>query len=187
MIYLPHPRSSIFNLLLASTLALGLAAPPLPAQENERSEALMAAREVIAAARLATLVTLDSTGHPQARTMDPLAPDSNFTVYMASNPLTRKVAQIKQDPRATLHYFDPAAPAFVTLVGFAEVVTDPLERERHWKEDWAPHYDNNPTEENFRLIRFRPVRLEMMSLEHGMEADPRTWRPVTVEFETAPN
>ena len=26
-----------------------------------------------------------------------------------------------------------------------------------------------------------------MSLEHGMEADPRTWRPVTVEFEGTSN
>ena len=40
--------------------------------------------------------------------------------------------------------------------------------------------------ENFLLIRFRPSRLEMMSVRHGMMADPRTWRPVTVVFEAAP-
>jgi general stress protein 26 len=176
-------RSAAFTFLLVSALRLACAPAALSAQELDRQEVLTAAREVIATARLATLVTLDSTGHPQARIMDPLPPDQDFVVYMASNPLTRKVAQIERDARTTLYYFDPAGPSFVTLVGFAEIVTDPLEREHHWKEDWAPHYDNDPTEKNFRLIRFRPARLEMMSVEHGMMADPGTWRPVTVEFE----
>ena len=139
----------------------------------------------MAGAGLATLVTLDATGHPQARIMDPLPPDQDFIIWMASNPLTRKVTQIDRDPRTTLHYFDPAGSSFVTLVGLAEVIDDPHERELHWKEDWAPHYDNNPTEENFRLILFRPSRLEIMSIEHGMMADPSSWRPVTIEFETA--
>jgi len=85
------------------------AAPTAPS----RREVLAAARAVIAKARYATLatittVTADAT-QPQARIVDPLAPDSNFVVWMATNPASRKVAEIRKSGRATLLYFDATA------------------------------------------------------------------------------
>lgn len=42
-------------------------------------------------ARYATLVTVGDSGQPQARIADPRAPESDMTIWVATNPLTRKV------------------------------------------------------------------------------------------------
>ena len=60
------------------------------------------ARQVIDAAKFATFVTLDESGRPRSRTVEPQAPDSVFTVWFATNPGTRKVIDIGRDGRVVL-------------------------------------------------------------------------------------
>jgi len=65
---------------------------------------------------------------PQARIVDPFAPEADFTIWVATNPLTRKVAEIRQDPRVTLLYFNAAAAEYVTVLGTATLVSDSASR-----------------------------------------------------------
>lgn len=147
---------------------------------------LDAAREVMAAARFCSLVTLDATGHPQARIMDPFAPEDDFTVWLATNSGTRKVAQLAADERATLVYFDPQGVGYVTLLGTAEIVREPAEKARRWKEEWADFYEDGHRGEDFVLIRFRPHRLEVVSIAHQVASHPRGWKPAIVELGSRP-
>ena len=105
-----------------------------------------------------------------------------MTVWIATNPVTRKVEQIKKDPRVTLFYFDPSGPGYVTLLARAEVVTDPAEKAKRWKEDWAEFYKDKYRGGDYVLIRCRPIRLELVSYAHDILNDPDTWRPVAIEF-----
>jgi hypothetical protein len=73
-----------------------------------RDELLNAARSIIEKARFGTFITLGEKGEPQARIVDPFAPDSSFIVWVGTNPLTRKVSQIKRDGRVTFLWFDTA-------------------------------------------------------------------------------
>jgi len=177
-------RSRTGVLLIPVVLRLTVAAAAAADGGETREEILRAARRVIEAAGLATLITLDCEGQPQARIMDAFPPEKDFTVWMATNRSTRKVGQIRSDPRTTLHYVDPAGASYVTLIGRSEVVEDPAARERHWKEEWAAFYEDGPWGEDFLLIRFRPLRLEIVSIEHGIAAEPRSWRPAIVEFDS---
>ncbi len=154
----------------------------VPAETPERAKIMAAAEEVMQKARYCALVTLGQDGHPQARVVDPLTPEQDLTVWIATNPLTRKVGQIRADPRVTLFYFDPAGPAYVTLLAKAELVTNPAEKARHWKEDWAAFYSDKYRGEDFVLIRCKPLRLEVVSYGHGILNEPTTWRPTTIEF-----
>ena len=43
-------------------------------------------------------------GQPQARLMDAFEPEADLTVWLATNARTRKVRQLRHDPRATLAY-----------------------------------------------------------------------------------
>jgi general stress protein 26 len=152
------------------------------AQAPDREKVIAAAVRLMEKARHGALITVGLDGHPQSRIVDPFPPEPDMTVWIATNPVTRKVEQIQKDPRITLFYFDPSGPGYVTLLARAELVTDPVEKARHWKEDWAAFYKDKNRGEDYVLIRCKPFRLELVSYAHDLLNDPGTWRPVTIEL-----
>ena len=170
------------NRVLSFALAVAVLAAALPACAADREAVLKAAREIARKARFATFITIGPEGQPQARIVDALGPDDDFAVWVATNPATRKVAEIAKDPRVTVSFFEPSMPAFVTLIGTATVVTDPGVKTKHWKESWAPFYKNESRGVDFALLKFVPHRLEIVSEKDGLVNERATWRPVTVDF-----
>jgi general stress protein 26 len=136
------------------------------------------AHEIMTAARYCTLITLTLDGQIEARTMDPLVPDANLTVWLATNPLSQKVVEIRSNPKVTLHYFDPDSQAYVSLQGTARIVTDQSEKRRHWKEEWKPFYLDR--DKGLVLISFTPTRLEVVNIAKGILGDTRHWQPPSV-------
>jgi general stress protein 26 len=169
-------------LLLGLGLPSAVAAQVAPPGALPRAQVIAAAKDVMQTARYSALVTIGEDGQPQARIVDPFAPETDFTIWIATNPLTRKVTEIRRDPRVTLLYFNAAAAEYVTVLGTATLVTDSAEKARHWKEEWAAFYKDGPRGDGFMLIRVRPTRLEVVSPRHGLVNDPKTWRPVLLEM-----
>lgn len=146
-----------------------------------RDELLDVARRIIAAARFATFVTVDTAGQPQARIMDPFAPDSQMVIWIGTNPRSRKVAQLEKNNRVALTYFDAASMAYVTITGRAERVDDAAEKARRFKPEWAPFYPDPARD--YVLLKVTPEGLELISERAGVGfADPRFWRPPAVKF-----
>jgi general stress protein 26 len=168
--------------LCACMLAAGgeLLARQGPPAAPSREHLLAVARRVMEKSRFAALVTVDPTGRPQARTMDPLSPDADLVVRMATNPRSRKVEEIEKNPRVALYYFDPQTSAYVALNGLARLVSDPQQKKRWWKTEWAEFYPDR--EGSYLLIEVRPERLEVVSVADGIDTDPTTWAPAAVEF-----
>jgi general stress protein 26 len=54
------------------------------------------------------LRTQDEEGRSQARTVNRFPPEEDMTVWIATSTLTRKVQQIRRDPRVTLYYANHA-------------------------------------------------------------------------------
>ena len=133
-------------------------------------------------ARFANFTTIGRDGHPQSRIVDPFAPESDFTIWIGTNALTRKVAEVKADSRVTLLYFNAAANEYVAVIGTATVIDDPAEKARHWKDEWVEFYKGGSADANYVLIRVRPSRLEIVSPARGIMNDPTTWRPVTIDI-----
>jgi general stress protein 26 len=119
--------------LLVVTCGLPLPAP-LDGQALSRSQLLSAARDVMSAAPYVAFATVDEEGRPAVRAMDALAPDEGLVVWFATNPRSRKVDQLRADPRVALHYLDTDGPGYVTLNGVARLVEDPALKAGHWKE-----------------------------------------------------
>jgi general stress protein 26 len=157
-------------------LALLLQLPPTSAQIRS------AAFDVMQAARYCTLITLGEDGRPQARIVDPLIVESEGAIWIATNPLTRKVKEIEKDPRVTLLFFNAAAGEYVTVLARAVVVTDAARKAAHWKPEWAPFYKAQTSGPDFMLFELRPSRLEVSSPRHKLANDPQTWRPVILEM-----
>lgn len=173
-------------LALSLSVLLGLAgwlpaAGSLAAQPVDRpADPAAAARRIMTAARYCALVTIGEDGRPQARTMDAFPPDDRFVVWMATNPRTRKVREIRRDPRVTLYYFDAGARGYVTLVGTARLVDDPEEKARRWKPGWEAFYPDR--DRSYLLIEVTPERLEVSSPADGIDNDPVTWLPRSIDL-----
>ncbi|PCE63077.1 pyridoxamine 5'-phosphate oxidase family protein [Sediminicola luteus] len=142
-------------------------------------EAMATALQHIDAAYYCTLVTVDETGMPRARVVEPFVPEGLFTVWMATNPNSRKVDQIKAHPQVTLHYFDRNNLSYVSLMGTAELVNDPKIKATKWKKGWERFY---PDEEDMLLIRFTTETLEMISPTKGYDGNAKNWAPFQLKL-----
>lgn len=175
---------TIFRPLL-SLLILTAGAGPAVAQENQtgaipRDTLIAAARDFMAATAACALITLDRTGQPHARVMDPFPPDADMVVWLATNPLSRKVREIRNDPRVTLIYIDTEGGGYVTLTGTAELVDEPGEKASRWKEGWESFYVDR--DESYLLIKVTPGQLDILSFGHGITSNLPSWRTPSLEF-----
>lgn len=125
------------------------------------------------------LITVDKDQQARARTMDPFPPEPDFTVWLATNPASRKVAQIRRNPRVTLYYSD-GDNGYVSLYGRARLVNDTSEKARRWKDEWKSFYPDRG--DSYLLIEVRPLRLEIIDYRNGISGNPLTWEPASVVF-----
>ncbi len=61
------------------------------------------------------LITIDETGRPQVRTMNPFPPDEDMTVWFATNTRSLKVQQMRKRParHASTTPTTPRPPGYV--------------------------------------------------------------------------
>ena len=102
------------------------------------------------------------------------------SIWMGTNRETRKVQDLRQDPRVLLYYQDPSGAGYVTVEGTARLVDDAAEKERRWKDEWAPFYPDRDA--TYLLIAVTPIRLEVVNYRIGVVGDSATWRVPAVEF-----
>ncbi len=175
------PHAGVF-VVLCMTLLLPLRSGAAQAPEAKPPAVLETSRKLMQQARFCSFITLGPDGRAEARIVDPMPPEADMTVWVATNPVTRKVEQVRKNPHVTLFYWDAASMGYVTLIGDATLVDDPAEKPKHWKPDWSAFYSDEYRGPDFTLIRVTPRRLEIVSYADGLLNDPKTWRPVQYEF-----
>lgn len=165
---------------LAVIFLFGFLPAAAPAEKGAQ-EVLEAAKATMKAARFCFLITLDAAGQPQARLVGPFDPEPEMTVWMGTNRTTRKVGQIRRNPRVTLAYYDAQGSGYVTLIGKARLVESREKRRRRWRKEWEPFYPGGPEGNTYLLIEFTPTRIEVMSGAHHIASEPLAWRPAILE------
>jgi general stress protein 26 len=164
-------------LLVSSVSAQEL--PSFAFQELSRDSLLMIARTVIDSAQCRILITVDENGKPQARTMSPFPPEENMVIWLGTNPRSRKVKQIKNNPNVMVYYYETSSFSYVSVAGQARIVNDPEYKAQYWKESWTQFYPD--PEKDYTLIEVTPKRLEICSFKYKLYWDS-TGKPAFVEF-----
>ena len=141
-----------------------------------------AARKIMASVESCALITIDKDGRPRARAMDAFLPENDFTVWFGTNANTRKVGQIKNNPKATLYYLEAESAGYVLIYGTAEIVDDPEEKEKRWKTEWEAFYPDG--RDDYLLIKFSPEWMEVVSYTYDIHGDPESWEPSKVTFDS---
>lgn len=178
-----HPRchpARLFLLLCFVNLTPAICSQPRQPARRDRQSLMATAREIMKTARYCALITLDSSGRPHARTMDPFPPEENMLVWLATNPKSRKVGEISHNDHVTLYYFVSEDQAYVAISGRARIVRNSREKARHWKDDWKDFYPDR----NYLLIVVRPEKLEVVSVKRGIIGDSIRWAPPAVTFKS---
>ncbi len=172
--------------LIALALAAGCGRPPEGGGplEPTRANVIHAAQQVMRSARFCALVTVDAEGQPRARTVAPLPPlegDGPLTVWIATRPSSRKVVELRAEPRVVLYYFDAQRLEYATVSGRARLVGDLSElnrRREHVSEELYPDWP-----EDCLLIEVQPTRVEVQGRQ--LAPDPLTWQPAGVDLDPA--
>ncbi len=159
------------------------------AQENkpavpDRAHLIAAAREIMTAQTYCALVTLDETGRPQVRTMNPFPPEEDMTVWFATNTRSRKVQEMRRDPRVCLYYADHSkATGYVALSGKAVLIEDMNEILKRKRAYWDQAF---PGLKNLVLIKVIPEQIDVLNYKQGALGDPVTWRTPSIKFDPVP-
>lgn len=150
---------------------------------------LEAARALMEVDAVVALATVDETGQPRVRSvrafLDPVEPGrpaSGFTVWVLTRLTTRKVDQIRAQPRVTLYFNDDAKGSYATIMGTAVVHTDsshPGAMRHYEREDVTFFWPDFPRD--FVMLEIRPRWLEFIG--PGAANDDHTWRPQAVVFD----
>jgi general stress protein 26 len=147
----------------------------------DRDSLIAAAREIIGLQKYCALVTIDSTGSPVVRTMNPFPPEGDMTVWLATNSRSRKAEEIRRNPSVGLYYADHArASGYVYIKGKAYLVDDMQEKLNRKREYWTQAF---PDWKYLLLIKIVPERIEVINYKRGFVGESVAWDVPAVEFQ----
>jgi general stress protein 26 len=131
------------------------------------------AKELMAAAENAALITMDSIGIVHVRAMDPFLPGDDFTVWMGTNPKSLKVSLIQKNKMVSLYYFDKKSGGYITLQSVATIVNTKNKKEQYWIKEWINFYQNSTTD--YVLIKFVLNKAKIISKKCQVLGNSITW------------
>lgn len=159
---------------------LGIPAQDFETSVYERDMLINAAKELMVASRYCALITLDTSGQPQVRTMDPFRPTDDMVVWLGTNAYSRKVSEIRANSGVSLYYQAPNGGGYVVIKGDAYLTDDPEKTELYWKGEWEAFYPDKAS--TYMLIQVIPEKMEIISYGHGIQGPSKTWEVPQVEF-----
>jgi general stress protein 26 len=145
-----------------------------------RDTVLLAAHEIINETAYCGLVTIDSSGQPQIRTMNPFPVKDDFIIWFATSRTSRKVIEIKNNPKVCVYFANHlTAKGYVNINGSASVIDDRDLLIKMKRDYWSSIQD---WQNRFVLIKIIPNSIEIINYKHGVNNDPNTLKAPTISF-----
>lgn len=145
-----------------------------------RDTMIIAAKEIIKGTSYCGLATVDATGQPQMRTMNPFPVNDELITWFATSRTSRKVKEIKSNPKVCVYYADhSSAKGYVSITGTAEVIDDKELLVKMKRDYWSgiPNWETT-----FVLIKIVPKTMEVVNYKHGLSSDPNTFSAPKISF-----
>lgn len=172
-------RINSFKVIVFVMFALSMTIR-IQAQTPVKDTILVAAREIIMSTHYCALSTIDSTGQPHVRTMNPFPVNNEFITWFATSRTSRKVKELRSNPKVCVYYADHVnAKGYVSISGKAQVIDDKalltsMKRD-YW--DGIPDWQNK-----FVLIKIIPETMEVINYKHKLNNDPNTFKAPEIKF-----
>ena len=152
-----------------------------PAMRPITAELLLEnAKSSMRSAEYCILITLGDSGEANARLVQPFEPEADMTIWVGTWSKSRKVREIQKDGRVTLAFHDKENTAYVTLLGSAQIENDINQKRKYWREEWLGFIPQGPDGDDYVLVKFIPLRIELMSFASGVLPKPYGLKPAAV-------
>lgn len=145
-----------------------------------RDTIILAAHEIISETHYCALATIDSTGQPQVRTMNPFPANNELITWFATSRTSRKVRELKNNPKVCVYFANHVdAKGYVSITGIAQVIDDKELLIKMKRDYWSgiPDWQNK-----FVLIKIVPKTLEVINYKHGLNNNPDTFKAPSITF-----
>jgi general stress protein 26 len=93
-------------------------------------------------------------GCPWTKAMLKVENEGLAHVWFSTNTSSRRVAQLRADPRSSVYFFDPATFRGLLLVGEMEVRQDADSRRRLWSDGCERYYPLGVDDPDYTVLRF---------------------------------
>ena len=146
-------------------------------QPDQSSILKVIALEMIKETKFCVLSSVSINGEISSRIMDPHLPNDDFVIFLVTNPLSRKVSEIKNNPNVTLLFQNESG--YVSLNGEVSFVLDQSTKKMFWKDDWNPYYYDK---KKALVLKVRPKMIEVINQTKNIKGDPINWAPSKIKF-----
>lgn len=120
----------------------------------EQEEAVRKSLELVENSKIALLGTNGDAGYPQIKAM--LVPDHEGLkrIWFSTNTSSRRVGQLRRDPKACVYFVDFNVWQGLMLVGQIEILQDPESRRRLWHAGDEQYYRLGVEDPDYSVLRF---------------------------------
>jgi general stress protein 26 len=126
---------------------------------------LQRVRALISRVDTAHLITAGAEGYPRARGMEDHNVGPDFVFYFFTGASSRKIAEIRANPRVSIAYYDPQSHDYVCVFGRAEVILDDATRRAFWEPAWTRYWPAGPTDPEFAIVRIIGEAFEYFDMQ----------------------
>lgn len=120
----------------------------------EKEEGINKSLDLLERSEIAMVGSNDESGHPHIKAMFKIESDGLQTIWFSTNTSSKRVSQFKQNPKASLYFYDAERTAGLLLVGNMEVQLDADSKARLWRDGWEAYYPLGVTDPDYCVLRF---------------------------------
>lgn len=102
----------------------------------------------------------------------------SFLIWIGTQTTSRKIAEIRQNPRVTLAVGLQGDGANLIIYGEASLHTDDDKRRKYWKSYWSLFFPDGPLSDDAILICVKPLKLELMDFKRNVIPEPFGLKPL---------
>ena len=120
----------------------------------DKETAIEQAQALAERSGIVMLGTNGDDGTPNIKAMLKMENEGLKTIWMSTNTSSRRVSELRRDPRACLYFVDMEAWEGVMLVGEMELLQDAESRQRLWREGCERYYPLGVHDPDYTVLRF---------------------------------
>ena len=125
--------------------------------------------KLISKQKIAYIASVDENGYPNMKAM--LAPRKRNGLrefWFSTNTSSQRVAQYRDNPKASIYFCDQRFYRGVMLVGTMEVLEDAVSKEMIWEKGDTMYYPEGVTDPDYCVLKFTAISARWYAnLKHG--------------------
>lgn len=103
---------------------------------------------------IAMLGSVDANGFPNIKAMLNMEHEGLKTIWFSTNTASRRVGQLRLNPKACVYYVDQEQFKGLMLVGTIEILQDATSRQRLWRPGFEKYYPLGVDDPDYSVLRF---------------------------------